>query len=149
MPPTASRGATCYGRPRCVPGGTPEGTRCCSHVGRVTYCGCGTCEGNIVLYGLPVNVWVCEQLVQAADKAAAVFRGGPLMQSESVETETPVMARRVRGASICFPGGRAVGFGSLRNGPYPPSQTGKLTKSQGWRDDRAMDCGGKRSATPL
>src|ERR1035438_8944629 len=75
----------------------------------------------------------CEQLIHAADKAAAVFRGGPLMQSQSVEAEKPVMARRVRDASICFPGGRAVGFGSLRNEPYPPSQAGKLTKSQGKR----------------
>src|ERR1035441_5782757 len=72
-----------------------------------------------------------------------------LMQSQSVEAETPVMGRRVRGASICFPGSRAVGFGSLRNEPYPPSHAGKLTKSQGWRDDRVVDCGGKRSATPL
>src|ERR1035441_7023717 len=91
----------------------------------------------------------CEQLIHAADKAAAVFRGGPLMQSQSVEAEKPVMARRVRGASIRFPGGRAVGFGSSRNEPYPPSQAEKLTKSQGCCDDSVVDCGGKRSATPL
>jgi hypothetical protein len=92
---------------------------------------------------------VCEQLVHAADKAAAVFRGGPLMQSQSVEAEKPIMGRRVRGVSISFPADRAVGFRSLRNEPYPPSQAEKPTKSQGWRDDRVMDCGGKRSATPL
>src|ERR1035441_1130360 len=92
---------------------------------------------------------VFELLVRAADKAAAVFRGGPLMQSQSVEAEKPIMAQRVRGASIRFPGGRAVGFGSLRNRSYPPSQAGKLTKSQGWRDDRVMGCGGQRNAPPL
>src|ERR1039457_4868105 len=90
-----------------------------------------------------------EQHVNSADKTAAVFPGGGLMQSQSVEAENPIMARRVREASIRFPGGRAVGFGSLRNRPYPPSPAGKLTKSQGWRDDRGMDCGGKRRATPL
>src|ERR1035441_9745766 len=42
----------------CVSGGAPEGPRCYSHVGRVTYCGCTTCELTLVLYGLPLNVGV-------------------------------------------------------------------------------------------
>src|ERR1017187_3562879 len=54
----AARLATFCVRRRWVAGGTPEGARWCSHVGRVTYCGCGTCGWNLVLYGLPMNVCV-------------------------------------------------------------------------------------------
>src|ERR1035438_4131453 len=54
----AARLATFCARRRWVAGGTPEGARCCSHVGRITYCGCGTCGWNLVLYGLPMNVCV-------------------------------------------------------------------------------------------
>src|ERR1039457_763042 len=54
----AARLATFCVRRRWVAGGTPEGARCCSHVGRVTYCRCCTCGWNLVLYGLPMYVCV-------------------------------------------------------------------------------------------
>jgi hypothetical protein len=62
-----------------------------------------------------------------------------LMDSQSVEAQKPAMARRVREASIFFPGATAVGFGSLRNGPCPPSQGGETGKIP--RMLRRQSCG--------
>src|ERR1035441_551071 len=54
----AARLATFCARRRWVAGGTTEEPRYSPHVGRVTYCGCGTCGWNLVLYGWLMNVCV-------------------------------------------------------------------------------------------
>src|ERR1035438_9377913 len=73
----AAKLATFCVRRRWVAGGTPEGARWCSHVGRVNYCGCGTCGWNIgsLLFSVELEMGQAELAGDKVQHGDQIFAG--------------------------------------------------------------------------